>query len=225
MTNTKTHFLSIQDAMKQGSGDVSIRGWVYRERGSNKLKFITLRDASTIIQCVIEKDVVGEQKFITADKVQLETSMEIHGIIKKDDRAPTGYEIAVKDFTVVGHSDSFPINKDQSVEFLADNRHLWLRSRKMTAILKVRSTVFGAIHEYFRNKGFFEYHSPLFQAIQCEGGSTLFEVDYFKQKGVFLSQSWQLYAEPAIFALEKIYTISPSFRAEKSKTSRHLTEY
>ena len=141
--------------MNHSSGDVSIRGWVYRERGSNKLKFITLRDSSTIIQCVIEKDIVGEQKFTTADKVQMETSMEIHGTIKKDDRAPTGYEISVKDFTVVGSSDSFPINKDQSVEFLADNRHLWLRSRKMTAVLKIRSTVFGAIDEYFLLNTFF----------------------------------------------------------------------
>lgn len=222
--NTK-QFLSIADAMKQGSGDVAMRGWVWRERGSNKLKFITLRDSSNIIQCVIEKDAVGEQKFAVADKIQIETAMEISGSIKQEPRAPTGYEVAVKDFTVIGASDSFPIGKDQSVEFLADNRHLWLRSRKMTAVLKIRSTVFGAIHEYFRNHGFYEYHSPIFQAIQCEGGSTLFEVDYFKQKGVFLSQSWQLYAEPAIFAIEKIYTIAPSFRAEKSKTSRHLTEY
>ncbi|MBI5073194.1 asparagine--tRNA ligase [Candidatus Woesearchaeota archaeon] len=211
--------------MKQGSGDVWIRGWVWRERGSNKLKFITLRDASNVIQCVIEKAVVGDSQFGIADKIQMEASVEIYGTMKQDPRAPTGYELAVKEFHLVGSSDSFPINKDQSVEFLADNRHLWLRSRKMTAVLKIRSTVFGAIDEYFRMKGFFEYHSPIFQAIQCEGGSTLFEVDYFKQKGVFLSQSWQLYAEPAIFALEKIYTISPSFRAEKSKTSRHLTEY
>ena len=224
-TKSSNHFLSIADAMKQGAGEVSIRGWVYRERGSNKLKFITLRDSTTIIQCVLEKDIVGEEQFTKADKIQIETSMEISGTIKKDERAPTGYEIAVKEFHVVGSSDSFPISKDQSVEFLADNRHLWLRSRKMTAVLKIRSTVFGAIDEYFRMNGFYEYHSPIFQAIQCEGGSTLFEVDYFKQKGVFLSQSWQLYAEPAIFALEKIYTISPSFRAEKSKTSRHLTEY
>ncbi len=227
MTNIKQtkSFLSIADAIKQGSGDVSIRGWVWRERGSNKLKFITLRDSTNVMQCVIEKEVVGESSFGIADKIQMEASMEIHGTIKQDPRAPSGFEVAVKEFHLVGASDSFPINKDQSVEFLADNRHLWLRSRKMTAVLKVRSTVFGAIDEYFRMKGFYEYHSPIFQAIQCEGGSTLFEVDYFKQKGVFLSQSWQLYAEPAIFALEKIYTISPSFRAEKSKTSRHLTEY
>ncbi len=225
MVKRTTHFLTIQEAMHKSSGDVSIRGWVWRERGSNKLKFITVRDSSNIIQCVIEKDTVGEQQFAVADKIQIETSIEIHGTIKQDPRAPTGYEVSVMEFHIIGTSDSFPITKDQSVEFLADNRHLWLRSRKMTAILKIRSTVFGAIHEYFRNNGFCEYHSPIFQAIQCEGGSTLFEVDYFKQKGVFLSQSWQLYAEPAIFALEKIYTIAPSFRAEKSKTSRHLTEY
>lgn len=218
-------FLSIADAIKQGAGEVALRGWVWRERGSNQLKFITLRDSTTIIQCVIEKAVVGEKKFETADKLQMETSLEIYGTLKKDPRAPTGYEVAVTDFSVIGHSDSFPIQKDQSVEFLADNRHLWLRSRKMTAILKIRSTVFGTIHEYFRQHGFYEYQSPVFQSIQCEGGSTLFEVKYFNFKGVFLAQTWQLYAEPAIFSLEKIYTIAPSFRAEKSKTSRHLTEY
>jgi asparaginyl-tRNA synthetase len=221
----KHTFTSIQEAMNKGDGEISIHGWVYRERGSNQLKFITLRDSTNVIQCVIEKKIVGDELFAIADKIQMEASMEIHGTIKKDSRAPTGYEIAVTDFTVVGISDSFPITKDQSVEFLADNRHLWLRSRKMTAILKIRSTVFGAIDEYFRQHGFYEYHSPTLQAVQCEGGSTLFTVDYFKQKGVFLAQTWQLYAEPAIFALEKIYTISPSFRAEKSKTSRHLTEY
>ncbi len=218
-------FLSIADAMKQGSGDVAIRGWIYRERGSNKMKFIVLRDASNVIQCIIARATIGDEKFETADKLQIETSIEIYGVIKKDERAPTGYEIDIKDFVIIGKSDTFPIQKDQSAEFLADNRHLWLRSRKMTAILKVRSTVFGAIHSFFRNHCFYEYQSPIFQSIQCEGGSTLFHVDYFKQKDVFLSQSWQLYAEPAIFSLEKIYTIAPSFRAEKSKTSRHLTEY
>jgi len=218
-------YLSIKEAMKKGSGKVSIRGWVYRERGSNKLKFIVLRDSSGIIQCVIEKGKVGEKKFGVVDKIQIEASMKISGAIKKDKRAPTGYEISVDSFEVVGESDTFPITKDQSREFLDDNRHLWLRSRKMTAMMKIRSTVFGALDEYFRKEGFYEYHSPTLQAVQCEGGSTLFNVDYYKQKGVFLAQTWQLYAEPAIFALEKIYTISPSFRAEKSKTSRHLSEY
>ena len=218
-------FVSIKEAMQQGHGSVSVRGWVYRERGSNKVKFVVLRDSSEIIQCVIAKDEVGEEKFAAVSKVQIEASMTITGEIKKDERAPSGYEIRVKEFEIVGESDTFPIQKDQSPEFLLDQRHLWLRSRKMTAILKIRSTIFGAIDEYFRKEGFYEYHSPIFQSVQCEGGSTLFEVPYFGKKGVFLSQSWQLYAEPAIFSLEKIYTIAPSFRAEKSKTSRHLTEY
>lgn len=222
---SKLEFISIKEAMKKGSGKVAIRGWVHRERGSKQLKFIVLRDSTDIMQCVIEKSVVGEEKFEVADKLQIEAALEIHGTIKKDERAPTGFEVHVEDFALIGESDTFPITKDQSTEFLADKRHLWLRSRRMTAILKIRSTVFGAIDEYFRKEGFYEYHSPVFQSVQCEGGSTLFQVPYFGQKGVFLAQTWQLYAEPAIFALEKIYTIAPSFRAEKSKTSRHLTEY
>jgi asparaginyl-tRNA synthetase len=218
-------FKSIQEAMLQGSGSVSIRGWIHRVRVSKKLAFVVLRDSTNIIQCVIEKEKVGEELFAAADKFQMEYSLTITGEIKQDDRAPTGYEISVESFEVIGESHEFPIGKDQSVEFLADNRHLWLRSRKMTAILKIRSTVFGAINDYFRTQGFHEYHSPILQSVQCEGGSDLFTVEYFDKKDVFLAQTWQLYAEPAIFALEKIYTISPSFRAEKSKTSRHLTEY
>jgi asparaginyl-tRNA synthetase len=217
-------FLSIQEAMKKGSGLVSIRGWVYRERGSNQIKFVTLRDVSNVIQCVLEKSKF-EKKWDSIDKIQVEYSMEITGEIKADARAPTGFEISVQDFKIIGTSDKFPITKDQSPEFLADNRHLWLRSRKMIAIMKIRSTVFGAVHGYFRQHGFYEYQSPVFQSVQCEGGSTLFNVNYFDKKDVFLAQTWQLYAEPAIFALEKIYTLAPSFRAEKSKTSRHLTEY
>jgi asparaginyl-tRNA synthetase len=219
-----TNFLSIKEAMKKGSGNVAIRGWCHRERGSKKLKFIVLRDSTDIIQCVIEKGAVPEQTWIDANSIHTETSLKIGGEIKIDERAPSGYEIAVKQLKIVGKCDAFPITKDQSVEFLADNRHLWLRSRKMTAILKIRSTIFGAIHNYFRNEEFFEYQSPIFQPTQAEGGSDVFKVPYFGDT-MFLAQTWQLQAEPAIFSLEKIYTIAPSFRAEKSKTSRHLTEY
>ncbi|MAG72958.1 asparagine--tRNA ligase [archaeon] len=217
-------YISIQDAMDKGSGAVSCRGWVHRERGSKKIKFIVLRDSTGIIQCVLERTKF-EKMWDDIDKLQVESSVMLTGEIKKDDRAPGGFEISVEKFEIVHASDKFPITKDTSIEHLADHRHLWLRSRKMTAILKIRSTVFGAIDEYFKGEGFYEYHSPIFQAVQCEGGSDLFEVDYFGKKDVFLAQTWQLYAEPAIFALEKIYTICPSFRAEKSKTSRHLTEY
>jgi len=217
-------FISIAEAIKKGKGKASIRGWVWRERGSSKLKFVVMRDSTNVLQCVIEKEVVGEELFAIADKLQIETSMELHGELAEDKRAPTGYELKVKDFTVIGNADNFPISKDQSVEFLADNRHLWIRSRKMTAIMKIRSTYCYARHQFFRKKGFHLFDPPILQPSQSEGGSTLFEVKYYKDK-TYLSQSWQLYAEAAIFALEKIYDMSPTFRAEKSKTSRHLSEF
>jgi asparaginyl-tRNA synthetase len=220
----KMKFMSIKQAMKKGAGKVSVRGWVYRERGSSKLKFIVLRDSTDIIQCVIEKAKVGAKKFELADKLQIEASMTITGKIKRDKRAPTGYEITVDDFKVIGWSDTYPIAKDQSPEFLLDKRHLWLRSRKMTAIMKVRSTYMRARDEFFEKKGFYRFDPPILQPSQCEGGSTLFEVKYYGHK-TYLSQSWQLYAEAAVFALEKIYDSAPTFRAEKSKTSRHLSEF
>jgi asparaginyl-tRNA synthetase len=217
-------FISIKEAMKKGHGLVHIRGWCYRARGSNALRFLVMRDSTDIIQCVVEKAHVSEQIWEDAQNTDIEASVELSGEIIEDKRAPTGYEIKVKELKLIGESVGWPIQKDQSTELLADMKHLWLRSRYMTSIMKIRSTVFGAIHEYFRSEKFHEYQSPIFQATQAEGGSTLFSVNYFG-KPVYLAQTWQLYAEPAIFALEKIYTIAPSFRAEKSKTSRHLTEY
>lgn len=204
---------------------VRLRGWIYRTRSSGRLVFPVVRDRTGQIQCTVFKGSVSKEDFKAAKKALVESSVEISGKAVEDKRAPGGFEIQVKNFTVIHFAEVFPITKDQSIEFLADKRHLWLRSTKMTAVLKLRSTVFGAIHEYFRTEGFYEYQSPIFQAVQCEGGSTLFNVEYFEQKGVFLAQTWQLYAEPAIFSLEKIYTLAPSFRAERSKTSRHLTEY
>jgi len=215
-------FLSIQEAIKKGKGKLSVKGWVYRERGSNKFKFLVLRDSSNLIQCILKREDFKD-KWDEIDKIQVETSIEITGNIKPDKRAPTGYEIHVKDYKIVGKSENYPIAKDQSVEFLADNRHLWIRSQRMTAILKIRDTILEAMREHWRLKGFYEYHSPTLIGMQCEGGATLFKVDYYGTP-IFLAQTWQLHAEPGIFALEKIFTIQPSFRAEKSKTSRHLTE-
>ncbi len=217
-------FISIQEAIEKRKGEIAIRGWVHRERGSNNMKFIVLRDSSNIIQCVLERKNF-EKQWEEIDKIKIESSLEIVGEVKEDKRAPTGFEVQVKKINIIQIAEDFPINKDLNEELLGDRRHLWLRSRKMTAVMKIRSTVFNAIHEYFRKNRFYEYQSPIFQSVQCEGGSTLFNVDYFGKKGVFLAQTWQLYAEPAIFALEKIYTLAPSFRAEESKTSRHLTEY
>jgi len=217
--------MTINQAMKQGSGNIVLNGWVYRTRGSAKIRFVIIRDSTNILQCVVEKEKVSEEQFSYATKAQLESSVRIKGTIKKDDRAPTGFEVNVDDFELIGESKDFPINKgDETQEFLSDNRHLSLRSRKNTSIMKIRSTIFGAIHEYFRQNDFYEHQSPIFMSSQAEGGSTLFEVNYFG-KPLYLAQTWQLHAEAMIFALEKIYCIAPSFRAEKSKTSRHLTEY
>jgi asparaginyl-tRNA synthetase len=217
-------YQSIQEAMNQGSGEVAVRGWVHRERGSNKIKFVVLRDSTNVIQCVIKQEDFSEEEWKAIDKLQIEASMKLTGIIKPDERAPSGYEIQTKSFTITGESNNFPITKDLNEELLGDRRHLWLRSRKMTAIMKIRDTVLTAMREHWRNKGFYEYHSPSIIGMQCEGGSTMFDVQYFDKKA-HLAQTWQLHAEPAIFALEKIFTIQPSFRAEKSNTSRHLTEY
>lgn len=217
-------FMSIQEAMQIGEGEVHLRGWVHRERGSKKIKFVILRDASHTIQCVIEKNVVGEDVFEVADKLQLEASITISGAIKKDDRAPTGYEVSVKKLELIGASDQFPIGADQSREFLDDNRHLSIRSQRMTAIFKIRSSYIQARERFFEQEGFYRFDTPILQPTQSEGGSTLFEVNYYEDK-MYLAQTWQLYGEAAIFALEKVYNMGPTFRAEKSKTSRHLSEF
>ncbi len=219
----KAKYITVREAMEKGSGIVKVRGWVYRERGSNKMKFIVLRDSSDLIQCVLHREKF-ERQWEDIDKLQIEASLEIEGEIKKDKRAPTGFEIAVKKIDVVGKSEDFPITKDLNEELLGDRRHLWIRSQKMTAIMKIRSTVFGAIHEYFRGKDFYEHQSPSLLGAAGESGSSVFEVGYFGKK-MYLAQTWQLHAEAMMFALEKLYTIAPSFRAEKSHTSRHLTEY
>jgi asparaginyl-tRNA synthetase len=217
-------FIPIKEAMKKGTGHVRIRGWVYRERKSNSMAFIVVRDSSGIIQCVVPKDSVDEKTWKDAESIRIESSIEIEGEIREDKRAPTGYEIRASRMNVVHLADVFPITKDQSTEFLLDKRHLWLRSRKLTAVMKIRSTVFEAIDDYFRSRGFYEVAPPIFTPNACEGGATLFEVKFFDDN-VYLTQSWQLYAEALIFSLEKIYCNSPCFRAEKSKTSRHLAEF
>jgi asparaginyl-tRNA synthetase len=220
---TKADYLTIDDAIKKNTPIVNLRGWVYRERKSNKFIFIVLRDESDIIQCVISK-AKTPKLFEKAEQLTIESSVKITGNLKKDVRAPTGYEISVSDIEIVQIAEPFPITEHQSPELLYDNRHLWIRSRHLTAILKIRHTVVGAIHSFFRGRGYYEFDAPIFQPTMSEGGSTLFEVKYFDDK-VYLSQSWQLYAEAGIFSLGKIYNMGPTFRAEKSKTSRHLAEF
>ena len=224
MTFDNITFKSIKEAMAQGTGKVALRGWVYRERGSSKIKFIVLRDSTDIIQCVISKEQVGDEQFDIADKLQIEASIKIAGEIKQDDRAPSGYEVKVDAFEVVGESHEFPIQKDQSPEFLLDVRHLSIRARKQAAIFKIRSAYVQAREQFFQEQGFYRFDTPILQPTQSEGGSTLFQVKYYKEK-TYLAQTWQFYGEAGIFALEKIYNFGPTFRAEKSKTSRHLSEF
>ena len=216
-------FISIQEAINKGKGKVAVRGWIYRERGSNKLRFLVLRDSTNLVQCVLDKKKF-EKKWGEIDKLQVEASVEIEGTIKADKRAPTGYEISVDKLNIVGVSNEFPIQKDLNEELLGDRRHLWLRSRKMTAGLKIRSAVIFALHEYMHKKGFTEVEAPSLSGATSEGGSETFEVKYFDRKA-YLTQSWQFYAENFINAVEKAYAIAPSFRAEKSKTPWHVTEF
>ncbi|MBU0496328.1 MAG: asparagine--tRNA ligase [Candidatus Thermoplasmatota archaeon] len=203
---------------------VNIRGWIYRTRSSGNIVFMTIRDATGTLQVTIKINNVGEHAFNDAKKALIESSLTITGTIKQDTRAPGGYELLATENQIITFADPFPITKDQSPEYLLDQRHLWLRSQKLTAIMKIRSTVVGAIHDFFRQQGFYEFDAPILQPNQCEGGSTLFEVKYYQDK-TYLSQSWQLYAEAGIFSLEKIYNMGPTFRAERSKTSRHLSEF
>jgi len=216
-------YLTIEEAMKKGSGNVNLRGWVYRQRASNKFVFIVLRDQSDIIQCVISKS-KNLEIFEKAKNLTIESSVKVSGELKEDERAPTGYEVSVSEMEIVQIAEPFPITEHQSPELLYDNRHLWIRSRKLNAVLKIRHTVVGAIHEFFRSQGYYEFDAPIFQPSQSEGGATLFEVKYFEDI-MYLSQTWQLYAEAGIFSLGKIYNMGPTFRAEKSKTSRHLAEF
>ncbi len=219
-------FAPIEEIFKEGrtGKKVRVRGWIYRTRSSGGIAFIVVRDSSGIVQVTVKKGNLPEEQFNDARKALIESSVEIEGEIAEDRRAPGGIEIRASRFNVISFAEPFPITENQSEELLMDYRHLWIRSREMAAMLKVRSTVFGAVDEFFRSRGYYEFQAPSLTGSNCEGGSTQFEVKYFDRKA-YLTQSWQLYAEAAIFSLEKIYDIAPSFRAEPSKTSRHLTEY
>ena len=210
----------VQAGIHDGA-EVELKGWVKRARGSNKIRFVVLRDSTGTIQCVAKRDALGDESFEELKGALIEASVILKGTVNVDDRAPGGHEIVVSSAEVIGAvraETPFPITESAmaaadggETEFLLDNRHLYLRTGRMTNMLKIRSSVFGAIHSYFRTKDFVEYQAPNFVAGAVEGGSTLFEVPYFGKKA-YLTQSWQLYAEAAMPALERLYTIAPSFR-------------
>ena len=218
-------FVRIKEIGQYEGQEVKIRGWVFNKRSSGKLHFLQIRDGSAQIQAVAFKGDLPEDIFNLADKVTQETSVEIKGIVNKHERSKIGFEIALRDLKIIGESHDYPISpKEHGIDFLMQNRHLWLRAPRQRAILKVRHAIITAIRRFFDEEGFTLVDAPIFTPSACEGTTNLFETEYFDTKA-YLTQSGQLYMEAAAMALGKVYCFGPTFRAEKSKTRRHLTEF
>ncbi|MBU0710617.1 asparagine--tRNA ligase [bacterium] len=216
----------IKDVKDHNDKEVTLKGWVYNKRSSGKIWFLIMRDGTGIIQGVVLKNEVSEDVFNKKDELTQESSIIVRGLIHEDKRSPGGYELVVRDIEVVQIAPEYPITlKEHGVEFLMDNRHLWLRSSKQWAVLRIRHTVYYAITEYLNQNGFFRFDSPLLTPNACEGTTTLFTVPYFDLGNAYLSQSGQLYLEAGIMSLGRVYDFGPVFRAEKSKTRKHLTEF
>jgi asparaginyl-tRNA synthetase len=218
--------ITIREILNGKEGKESIHGWLHNKRSSGGILFLEISDGTGFIQSTVRKDKLSEKKFEEIERLPLQSVIEISGEAKKDPRAPGGYEVVADEVKIEHESaEDYPIGKKfHGPEFLLDQRHFWLRNQKMQITLRIKSEVLKFAREWLDKNGYTEFHSPIFTAAACEGGSTLFQVKYFDRE-VFLTQSWQLYAEAAIASLGKIYTIAPSFRAEKSRTRRHLTEY
>ncbi|PYR12365.1 MAG: asparagine--tRNA ligase [Acidobacteria bacterium] len=216
----------IEDIGKHEGQEVTIKGWLHNRRSSGKIHFLIVRDGTGFIQGVMSKAAVGEELFKQADHLSQETSIIVTGTVRADKRAPSGYEIDVKGFEIVGQSHDYPITpKEHGVDFLLDRRHLWIRTERQQAILRVRHEVINAIRDFFNSSGFILADTPIFTPAACEGTTTLFPTQYFEETTAYLTQSGQLYNEANAMALGRVYCFGPTFRAEKSKTRRHLTEF
>ena len=221
--------IRIQDAGQHVGESVEIAGWLYNLRKSGKIAFPLLRDGTGIIQCVAVKANIDEALFETLKNLTQESSLILRGKLREEQRAPGGYEMDVEGAEIVQRvpeSDPYPITpKEHGTDFLMDHRHLWLRSKRQHAVIRVRHEVIKAVRDYFDSHGFTLVDTPIFTPAACEGTTTLFEVDYFEDEKVYLTQSGQLYNEADAMAFGKVYCFGPTFRAEKSKTRRHLTEF
>jgi asparaginyl-tRNA synthetase len=216
----------IKDLSQYVGQEVTLSGWLFNKRSGGKIKFLVLRDGSGYLQCVYFKGNVSEDVFNMADRIGQESSIEVTGKVKVESRAPGGFELDATDLHLISEAHDYPITpKDHGIEFLMDNRHLWLRSSKQVAIMKIRHRIVKAIRDFFDDRGFTLMDPPILTPAACEGTSTLFETEYFDLGKAYLTQSGQLYAEAGAMALGKVYTFGPTFRAEKSKTRRHLTEF
>ncbi len=216
----------IEESSQYEGRPVTLRGWLHNRRSSGKIHFLTVRDGSGFIQCVMSRQAVGEEAFKRADHLAQESAVIVHGTVRADSRAPGGYEVDVTGLEIVSEAQNYPITpKEHGVDYLMDRRHLWIRTERQAAILRVRHEVINAVRDFFNGRGFILCDTPIFTPAACEGTTTLFPVQYFDDNTAFLTQSGQLYNEANAMALGKVYAFGPTFRAEKSKTRRHLTEF
>ncbi|MEW5984823.1 MAG: asparagine--tRNA ligase [Acidobacteriota bacterium] len=216
----------IEDIARHEGQPVVIRGWLHNRRSSGKIHFLTVRDGSGFIQCVMSKAAVDEETFRRADHLTQESSLVVSGRVRADSRAPGGYEIDAVTLEIVSEAGEYPITpKEHGVDYLLDRRHLWIRTERQHAILRIRHEVIAAVRAFFDDRGFILADTPIFTPAACEGTTTLFPVQYFDDATAYLTQSGQLYNEANAMALGRVYCFGPTFRAEKSKTRRHLTEF
>lgn len=216
---------TIDQAANYDGQTVTIKGWVYNKRSSGKIKFLVVRDGSGWIQGVLVKGECADEAFADFERLTQESSIEVTGLLRKEPRSPWGFELGVREVKVLQVAEPYPISlKEHGVEFLMENRHLWIRSTRQWAALRVRAEIIRSISEYFDQNGFTRFDAPILTPNSCEGTSTLFGTEYFEEQA-FLTQSGQLYGETGAMAFGKIYTFGPTFRAEKSKTRKHLTEF
>jgi asparaginyl-tRNA synthetase len=219
-------WIYIEDLGGHIGEEVTLKGWLYNRRSSGKVHFLLIRDGTGICQCIASRAEIGADAFAEADHLGQETSIELTGVVREDKRAPGGRELTINSLTVRAPSVEYPITpKEHGVGFLLDLRHLWVRSARQHAILRVRSEVEAACRDFFHERGFVLFDSPILTPTSCEGTTNLFEIDYFGERKAYLTQSGQLYAEAGALAFGKVYCFGPTFRAEKSKTRRHLTEF
>ncbi|MES2621324.1 MAG: amino acid--tRNA ligase-related protein [Bacteroidota bacterium] len=215
----------IKELSKFEGQEIELKGWNAQKRDSKTIVFMTMRDGTGFVQCIIDINAVGEKSFEAAKRLPQESSLALKGKVVKDERQIGGYEIHATSLEIIAEAQDYPITpKEHGVDFLMDNRHLWLRSKKQWAIMRVRNQIIFSIHTFFQERGFVQMDAPIFTGNACEGTSTLFETDYYGEPA-YLSQSGQLYGEAMAMAQGLIYTFGPTFRAEKSKTRRHLSEF
>ncbi len=221
-----TDSIAIDDLASHVGEEVALKGWVRNFRSSGKISFLILRDGTGEVQCVFVKNELTDDAWATLDGVGYEASVAVEGTVRADERAPSGVEISATGITITGPSVDFPIQpKEHGVDFLLENRHLWLRSGRQIAIMKVRDEIVRAIRDFFHQRGFTLIDTPILTGSIGESAGTLFETEYFDLGTAYLAQTGQLYVEAAAAALGKVYCFGPTFRAEKSKTRRHLTEF